>query len=191
MVVDTVVELGPGSGGQGGRITYLGPARPDNGRLDVMTWPKREPDHDASARLPQKITIIGAKVNNLKEITVSFPLNSFTCLIGVSGSGKSTLLELVLYRCLLRDMGLPSEPPGGFSSIIGAEHVNEVYLVGQSSIGRTPRACPASYLHILDGIRTLFYGTKAARALGLSKGDFSFNSGRAGVLSVMARELRS
>jgi excinuclease ABC A subunit len=177
MAADTVVELGPGSGGQGGRITYLGPARPDSGRLDMTAWPKREPDHDASAMLSQKITVTGAKANNLKDITVSFPVNSFTCLTGVSGSGKSTLLELVLYRGLLREMGLPSEPPGGFSSIIGAEHVNEVYLVGQSSIGRTPRACPASYLHILDGIRTLFYGTKAARALGLSKGDFSFNSG--------------
>ncbi|MDA8162829.1 MAG: excinuclease ABC subunit UvrA, partial [Desulfobacteraceae bacterium] len=175
-VADLVVELGPGSGGMGGRLTYVGPPRTCAGSLAM----EKADEDRAPARLKggamDVLIVSGVCANNLKNITVSFPLNAFTCLTGVSGSGKSTLLELVLYRGLLRAKGLPVEPPGCFAALSGTELAGPVHLIGQDPAGRTPRAAPASYLRILDGIRALFASTDDAREKGLSSGAFSFNT---------------
>ncbi|MEF3169126.1 MAG: excinuclease ABC subunit UvrA [Deltaproteobacteria bacterium] len=167
---DLEVELGPGSGDRGGEITYMGPPRPRPAQAVHLGREERRPPSS------RRISLCGVRANNLAGIHVSFPVNRITTVTGVSGSGKSTLVEGVLYRALLRAKGVPTEPPGPFDSIIGVEYVRDVVLVDQSPLGRTPRACPASYLHALDGIRRLLAETREARGLGLGPGAFSFNS---------------
>ncbi len=177
---DFVVDLGPGAGEAGGRLLYAGSG---GGLLEAQTptaqalkeFGQRKPLPEAK-EFKEFLIIQGASENNLQEIEVKIPLTAFSVITGVSGSGKSTLLELILYRGLKRLKGEATEPPGRFSAIIGAEKINQVILVDQSPLARSPRANPATYLKAYDLIRKLLASTEQAKELGLSASAFSFNS---------------
>ena len=117
----------------------------------------------------------GASEHNLKSLDIKIPLGLFVCLTGVSGSGKSTLAEEILYRGVKRIKGDPQGEPGRHSSISGTEAIEDVLLVDQKPIGRSPRANPLTYLKAMDPIRQLLAGTEAAREKGMGPRYFSFN----------------
>ncbi len=179
---DFVVDLGPGPGEQGGRLLHAGPFE----RMDPHTPTGRIFSEEGGAGPPRRtkpangpgefIRIEGAQENNLKKIHARIPLRALTVVTGVSGSGKSTLVETTLYRGALREKGLPSERPGAYASMKGLEPIGEVVLMDQSPVGRTPRATPASYLKIYDGIRQVLAQTEDARSRGFSGSTFSFNT---------------
>src|SRR5262249_8156759 len=121
------------------------------------------------------ITIVGARENNLRDITVDLPLSRLVCLTGVSGSGKSTVVESILYRGLKKRLGQFVGVPGEHDEIRGAERIAEVILVDQQPLGTTPRATPATYLKVFDPIREAFAGTDLARLRGFTAATFSFN----------------
>ena len=115
--------------------------------------------------------------HNLRNIDVEFPLRRLVCVTGVSGSGKSTLIEDVLHKAMLKALGRPSEMPGAFDRLHGADLVDDVVMIDQSSIGRTTRSNPASYVGAFDAIRALFASEPAAQERKYTAGTFSFNSG--------------
>ena len=121
------------------------------------------------------IKIRGARVHNLKNINVNFPLGVMTCVTGVSGSGKSSLVNEILYKRLARDLNRARTIPGAHKDIIGMEQLDKVIDIDQSPIGRTPRSNPATYTGLFDQIRDLFAATQDAKARGYKKGRFSFN----------------
>lgn len=180
---DCLVDMGPGSGREGGRLVYSGmPARIGeieesltgaflSGRRRIAVPKKR--------RKPRQfLTVSGATRHNLRKLDVKVPLGVFTCLTGVSGSGKSTLAHDVLYLNALVEKGaVCEEEPARVKSIKGWEHLDEVVMVDQSPIVRTPRSTPAVYAGVFEEIRSLFAETETARARGLKPGFFSFNSG--------------
>jgi excinuclease ABC subunit A len=117
----------------------------------------------------------GARENNLKNVTVEFPLKVLTVVTGVSGSGKSSLVEDILYKTLSNKLMRSLERPGKHSEIVGLQHVNKVIMIDQSPIGRTPRSNPATYTGLFTPIRELFASTKNAKSKGYGPGRFSFN----------------
>src|SRR6185369_14561879 len=123
------------------------------------------------------ITIVGATEHNLKNIDAAIPLNRLVCVTGVSGSGKSTLVQDVLYAALLKHKGKPTETPGAHRSIQGHHLIGDIVMVDQSSIGRTTRSNPASYVGAFDAIRELYAQLPVAKERGYTRGTFSFNSG--------------
>ena len=145
---------------------------------DYLTGRKTIPVSRSRRRSTSSIKIVGARAHNLKNIDVDLPLGVFTCVTGVSGSGKSTLVHDVLYRNLLVAKGQASgEQPGICKSITGAHRINEVVMVDQSPLARTPRSTPILYLGLYDRVRELFAGQPEALAQGLTASAFSFNSG--------------
>jgi len=181
---DNLIELGPGRGAAGGELVFNGSlgALEKRGRssltADYLVGRKSIPI-PAQRRKPQGfISVRGASEHNLQGIDVEFPLGVFTCVTGVSGSGKSTLVHDVLYANMLSANGIASEEaPGALKKLLGAHKVEEVVMVDQSPLARTPRSSPALYLGVFDGIRELFASTPEAVAQGLTAGAFSFNSG--------------
>jgi excinuclease ABC subunit A len=176
---DLMLDLGPGAGAQGGQVTYFGPTSQVNKSLtgQYLKGKKRIPV-PKERRAPEKskwLTIKGAAAHNLKDINVQIPLGLFVCLTGVSGSGKSTLSEEILYKGLKRAKGDSQGRPGNHRAIEGLEQVDDVVLVDQRPIGRTPRANPLTYSKALDPIRRLLANTKESRARGFGPGHFSFN----------------
>ncbi|MGA7539665.1 MAG: hypothetical protein WBW93_12960 [Steroidobacteraceae bacterium] len=131
----------------------------------------------AEARSNRWLELRGARQHNLKNIDVRIPLKRLVCVSGVSGSGKSTLIEDVLYPALLKYHGKPTEAPGLFSGLAGAELIDDVVMVDQSPIGRTTRSNPASYVGAFDAVRALFAAEPAAQERKYTAGTFSFNSG--------------
>jgi excinuclease ABC subunit A len=131
----------------------------------------------AEARSNRWLELRGAREHNLKDVDVRIPLKRLVCVTGVSGSGKSTLIEDVLYPALLKYHGKPTEAPGRFSGLAGAELIDDVVMVDQSPIGRTTRSNPASYVGAFDAIRSLFATEPAAQERKYAAGTFSFNSG--------------
>jgi len=176
---DWVVELGPGGGHLGGEVVFAGP-REEFLKADTLTsnYVKgntyiESPDR---RRRPESIlTLSGARGNNLKEIDLKIPLNTFTVVTGVSGSGKSSLVVETLYRALARRLRIEPESPLPYSAIEGAERIKGVRLIDQSPIGRTPRSNPVTYLKVFDHIRKLFASQLESRAHGYGPGFFSFN----------------
>ena len=180
---DYVVDLGLGAGTRGGRVVYAGgldglsrettslTAKYLRGDLAIPVPATRR------RRLPssQALRVRGAAEHNLKGIDVEIPLNMLTCVTGVSGSGKSTLVHDVMYAAVKRAKGAWEKHVGAHDGIDGVELLNDVVLVDQTPIGRTPRSNPVTYLKAFDPIRELFAATRDARARGFSPSHFSFN----------------
>ena len=121
------------------------------------------------------IEVQGATENNLKNISVKFPLGVFTCVTGVSGSGKSTLVNEVLYKTIAKELNGSNEKPGKCKGIKGINQIDKIINIDQSPIGRTPRSNPATYTGVFDLIRDIFAETEEAKLRGYQKGRFSFN----------------
>lgn len=183
IAADRVIDVGPGPGERGGQIVFDGsPAalkeastltgKYMGGRLKVEA-PRPLP---VSENTP-KLLLEGVTANNLKNVSIEIPLGRLVCVTGVSGSGKSTLIQDVLYPGLLKIMGKPTEAPGAFDRILGAEQLADVVMVDQAQIGKTARSNPASYVGAFDPIRKLFAQAPVARERGYTAGTFSFNSG--------------
>ena len=121
------------------------------------------------------IEVQGATENNLKNLSVKFPLGVFTCVTGVSGSGKSTLVNEVLYKTIAKELNGSNEKPGKCKGVNGIENIDKIINIDQSPIGRTPRSNPATYTGVFDLIRDIFAQTEEAKMRGYEKGRFSFN----------------
>jgi excinuclease ABC subunit A len=198
---DRILDLGPGAGENGGEIVFFGsPAQIRasasltgqylDGRKSVAprgesaahsaaarTAPAAAGGVVAEARSNRWLELRGAAEHNLKNLDVRIPLKRLVCVTGVSGSGKSTLVEDVLYPALLKYRGRPTEAPGRFAGLAGAELIDDVVMVDQNPIGRTTRSNPASYVGAFDAIRALYAAEPAAQERKYSSGTFSFNSG--------------
>lgn len=178
---DYIVDIGPGAGINGGRVVFAGTPEEICGCEASLTGQylsgkKRIPvpseRRKGSSRL---MTIRGAAENNLKNITVDFPLGQFICVTGVSGSGKSSLVNEILYKTLAAEKNRAKTRPGKSEGIDGLEYIDKVICIDQSPIGRTPRSNPATYTGVFNDIRELFASTKDAKLRGYSQGRFSFN----------------
>jgi excinuclease ABC subunit A len=181
-VADWVVDIGPGAGEHGGQVVVSGTVDDLLAQEDSLTGQylsgKKRIDIPAVRRPPTKdraITVVGARANNLKDVTVKFPLGCFVAVTGVSGSGKSTLVNDILYTALAKQIYNARAVPGRHRRIEGMGLVDKVVHVDQSAIGRTPRSNPATYTGVFDVIRKLFAETQEAKVRGYLPGRFSFN----------------
>jgi excinuclease ABC subunit A len=187
---DHVVDMGPGAGIHGGRVMAQGtPAevlaspqsltgRYMSGALEIAVPKRRNPWLPLEGGKPgevQRLRIAGARGNNLKGVTVDFPVGLLTCVTGVSGSGKSTLVNDTLYAAVARTLYRAHEEPAAHDEIEGIEHFDKVISVDQSPIGRTPRSNPATYTGLFTPIRELMAETATAKERGYGPGRFSFN----------------
>ena len=183
LAADRLIDMGPGPGEKGGQIVFDG--SPSEARhADTLTGAylgarksvgmgfKRFVD----ASTP-KLILEGARHNNLKDISVEFPLQRLTVVTGVSGSGKSTLVQDVLVPALMRHFGHATEAPGEYDQVLGMDHLADVVFVDQSPIGKTARSNPASYVGAFDEIRKLFAVAPLAQERNYTPGMFSFNAG--------------
>ncbi|MDT8899392.1 excinuclease ABC subunit UvrA [Thermanaerothrix sp. 4228-RoL] len=178
---DWVIDLGPGAGEHGGYVVAEGPVEvilnhPQSltgaylsGRMQVPMPTQRRKGNG------KWLTIVGARANNLKNLTVRIPLGRFVCITGVSGSGKSTLMIDVLYKALAKELHGARTQPGDYDRIEGIEHIDKVINIDQSPIGRTPRSNPGTYTGLFDEIRKLFAELPESRMRGYKAGRFSFN----------------
>lgn len=177
---DYIVDIGPGAGERGGEVIALGTAE------EIMKVPASITGQYLSGAIRIEVPsvrkkargylkIIGARENNLKNVTVKIPLGVLTCVTGVSGSGKSSLVNEILYKKLAKELNRAKTIAGKHTRIEGIEQLDKVINIDQSPIGRTPRSNPATYTGVFDQIRDLFAGTQDAKAKGYKKGRFSFN----------------
>ena len=178
---DYIVDIGPGAGEHGGNIIKAGTIDDIMNCKESITGQyltgakKIEVPEKVRKGNGKKITIKGAKENNLKNINVSFPLGTLTIVTGVSGSGKSTLVNEILYKGLNKIINKSRNLPGKYKEIIGYENIDKIIDIDQSPIGRTPRSNPATYTGTFDIIRELFSQTNEAKMRGYNAGRFSFN----------------
>ena len=178
---DQIIDIGPGAGVHGGNVMAQGTAeeiKQVKGSITGDYLSGRKQIHVPSKRRKGNkkcIEVVGATENNLKNISVKFPLGVFTCVTGVSGSGKSTLVNEVLYKNIAQQLNGASEKPGKCKQIKGLDNIDKIINIDQSPIGRTPRSNPATYTGAFDLIRDIFAGTNEAKMRGYEKGRFSFN----------------
>ncbi|WES65596.1 excinuclease ABC subunit UvrA [Microbacter sp. GSS18] len=179
---DWIVDIGPRAGVDGGEVVHSGPldqlladrtsVTGDflSGRREIeIPRQRREIDRQRC------ISVVGARENNLKNVTAEFPLGVLTAVTGVSGSGKSTLVNDILYQVLASRLNGARTVPGKHTRVTGLDNLDKVVHVDQAPIGRTPRSNPATYTGVFDRIRTLFSETPEAKARGYQPGRFSFN----------------
>ena len=178
---DYIVDVGPGAGIHGGEIVAAGSIE------DIMNSKRSITGAYLSGRrtipVPEHrragngsfLTVVGARENNLKNVTVKIPLGTFTCVTGVSGSGKSSLVNEIIYKELAVKLNRAKIVPGEFRKIEGLENLDKIINIDQSPIGRTPRSNPATYTGVFNDIRELFSQTKDAKKRGYNQGRFSFN----------------
>jgi excinuclease ABC subunit A len=178
---DFIVDVGPGAGSRGGNIVAAGTledilACPESITGQYLSGVKKIPvPSRRRAGNGHFLEVFGAKENNLKDVDVSIPLGTLTCVTGVSGSGKSSLVNEVLNKTLLGKLNHARTRPGACRCIKGMEHLDKVIDIDQSPIGRTPRSNPATYTGLFNDIRDLFASTEDARIRGYGPGRFSFN----------------
>lgn len=181
MAADYLIDIGPGAGIHGGSVISAG--TPEQVMKDKssltgqylsgkkfipLPYERRKPDG-------RYIEVKGAKANNLKNVSVKFPLGTFTAVTGVSGSGKSTLVNEILHKSLAQKLHNAKSKPGEHKEIKGIDHLDKVIDIDQSPIGRTPRSNPATYTSVFDDIRDVFASSNEAKVRGYKKGRFSFN----------------
>ena len=183
---ENILELGPGSGADGGRLLYAGPPA---GLTKVKESPtgaylsgrRSVPCPDKRRPCPGKghpwLKFRGATRHNLRNLDVSIPLRRLVAVSGVSGSGKSTLVHEIVHQALLQHLGRPVEESPRLKSMEGMEEISDVVLVDQSPLSQTPRSTPLLYLDIYDAVRELFASTEEAQSAGLAASAFSFNAG--------------
>ena len=179
---DWIVDIGPGAGEHGGKVVVSGSYQELidskesitgaylSGRKSIAIPSKRRPVDPK-----RKLTIKGAKENNLKDVEVDIPLGLFVSVTGVSGSGKSTLVNDILYTTLANKLNGAQLVPGRHRTVTGVDQLDKVVHVDQSPIGRTPRSNPATYTGVFDKVRALFADTTEAKVRGYQQGRFSFN----------------
>ncbi|HKM35101.1 MAG TPA: excinuclease ABC subunit UvrA [Lachnospiraceae bacterium] len=180
LAADYVVDVGPGAGSHGGEIVAYGTAQeimkvPESITGQYLSGALKIPVPQIRRKPTGKLTVVGARENNLKDITVEIPLGVMTVVTGVSGSGKSSLVNEILYKVLAKKLNRAKTIPGKHKEIVGVEQLDKVINIDQSPIGRTPRSNPATYTGVFDLIRDLFASTADAKAKGYAKGRFSFN----------------
>lgn len=180
MAADYIIDMGPGAGRLGGEVVYQGTPQQ---MLKEQTLTARYLNNDLRIEIPQErrkgnglqLTLSGARGNNLKSVTATFPLGTLTCITGVSGSGKSTLINDTLLPILSKHFYRSLREPLAYDSLDGIEHIDKVVAVDQSPLGRTPRSNPATYTGIFSDIRALYVGLPEAKIRGYKPGRFSFN----------------
>lgn len=178
---DYLIDIGPGAGHAGGQIVAAGTPtevaeNPDSLTGQYLSGKRVIPvPKERRSGNGQAIKITGANENNLKNVSVEFPLGTFTAVTGVSGSGKSTLVNEILKKALAQKINRNSEKPGKFKKLTGYKHIERLIDIDQSPIGRTPRSNPATYTSVFDDVRDLFASTNEAKVRGYKKGRFSFN----------------
>lgn len=178
---DEVVELGPGAGEFGGRIVFHGTpqAMVTDGESRTADWlagrRRWEPQESRRPTTQGWLRLIGARGNNLQDVTAEFPLGVLCMITGVSGAGKSTLVQQTLFPAVAQRLRIEGEKPLPFEEILGAGQLEDAVLVDQSPIGRTPRSNPVTYVKAFDQIRALFAGTNEAQARRFRASHFSFN----------------
>ncbi|SDP33527.1 excinuclease ABC subunit UvrA [Selenomonas ruminantium] len=178
---DHIIDIGPGAGEHGGQVVAQGTAQ------EIMQVPESVTGQYLSRRkfipVPSRrrpgngnfLEVVGAAENNLKDISVKFPLGTLTLVTGVSGSGKSTLVNEILYKGIASRLYHAKGKPGKHKKIKGLEHIDKIIDIDQQPIGRTPRSNPATYTGVFDAIRELFSQTSEAKVRGYKPGRFSFN----------------
>ena len=180
MAADYIIDMGPGAGRLGGEVVYQGTPQQ---MLKEQTLTARYLNNDLRIEIPQErrkgnglqLSLSGARGNNLKGVTATFPLGTLTCITGVSGSGKSTLINDTLLPILSKHFYRSLREPLAYDSLDGIEHIDKVVAVDQSPLGRTPRSNPATYTGIFSDIRSLYVGLPEAKIRGYKPGRFSFN----------------
>ncbi|HFI0140434.1 TPA: excinuclease ABC subunit UvrA [Streptococcus suis] len=178
---DWLIDIGPGAGVFGGEVVASGTPNQVAKNKKSITGQYLSGKRQIPVPLERRVgngrflEVIGAKENNLQDVTVRFPLGKFVAVTGVSGSGKSTLVNSILKKAIAQKLNRNSDKPGKFKSISGIEHLDRLIDIDQSPIGRTPRSNPATYTGVFDDIRDLFAQTNEAKIRGYKKGRFSFN----------------
>lgn len=178
---DYIIDIGPKAGINGGEVIFAGTydeiLKCESSITGAYLSGRKKIEVPTERRKPSKnkITIKGATENNLKNVTVSFPLGIFTCVTGVSGSGKSSLINEILYKRLAKELNRAKTRFGTHKDLTGTEHLDKIINIDQSPIGRTPRSNPATYTGVFDLIRDIFTNTTEAKIRGYKKGRFSFN----------------
>ena len=179
---DWIVDIGPGAGELGGEVVYSGDVAGLAGAEGSITGDylarRRQIEIPSTRRKRDKhreVTVVGARENNLKDVTVSFPLGVLTAVTGVSGSGKSSLVNSILYQVLANRLNRSRGVPGRHKTVRGVDHLDKVVHVDQSPIGRTPRSNPATYTGVWDHIRKIFAAVPESKVRGYGPGRFSFN----------------
>jgi excinuclease ABC subunit A len=179
---DWLIDVGPGAGSHGGNIIAEGPvqkvladrnsitAKYLSGEYEIVV-----PKNRRTLKADECIEVVGAKENNLKNISVKVPLGGFVCVTGVSGSGKSTLVNEIILKGLKRKLYNSKERPGAHGKLTGVQNIDKIVEIDQSPIGRTPRSNPATYTGVFDLIRALYARTREAKIRGYKSGRFSFN----------------
>lgn len=181
LAADHIVDIGPGAGVHGGNVVFNGSPKDIinceasvtgqylSGKKKIEVPQKRRKGNG------KKLKIIGAKQNNLKNVSVDIPLGELVCVTGVSGSGKSSLINEILYKYLASTLNGAKSRAGAFSKIKGVEELDKVIEINQAPIGRTPRSNPATYTGVFTDIRELYASTQEAKLRGFTSGRFSFN----------------
>ncbi|WP_282848420.1 excinuclease ABC subunit UvrA [Microbacterium oxydans] len=179
---DWVVDIGPGAGVNGGAVVHSGPysallADTESMTGDYLSGRREIPMPKKRRKIDKKrmLSVVGARANNLRNVTADFPLGVLTAVTGVSGSGKSSLVNDILYQVLASRLNGARTVPGKHTRVTGLDNLDKVVHVDQAPIGRTPRSNPATYTGVFDRIRTLFSETPEAKVRGYQPGRFSFN----------------